>query len=154
MYAALYEQVNPLSKSTAMQEILLLLAVSFVLGFLAHWLWCRYKHNKRIVQRPAATPLAARQPVSTPLTQPAKKDDLKIVEGIGPKIEELLHESGISTYSDLANSNSQALDRILQQAGNRFGMHSTDTWPRQAALARDGRWKELEQLKERLVAGR
>lgn len=152
MFFALYENVNPLNKSTAVVEILLLLLGSFVLGYIAHWLLCRYRHHSASTKRPVQ--IVERRPVSTPLAQPAKKDDLKMIEGIGPKIEELLHESGISTFADLANTSQQNLDRVLEQAGSRFQMHNTTSWARQAALAREGRWKELERLKEILVAGR
>ena len=80
-------------------------------------------------------------------------DDLKIVEGIGPKIEQLLNAASILTYSDLANSEVTKLDEILTAAGPKFSIHQPTTWAQQAALARDGKMEELETLKKELDGG-
>jgi ribosomal protein L13 len=80
-------------------------------------------------------------------------DDLKIVEGIGPKIEEILNNAGISTYSDLASADVAKLEEILTEAGPRFSIHKPTTWPTQSALARDGKFDELEVLKKELDGG-
>ena len=40
-----------------------------------------------------------------------KQDDLKAVEGIGPKIAGLLMDSGIKTWKQLANAPSRGPDR-------------------------------------------
>jgi ribosomal protein L13 len=80
-------------------------------------------------------------------------DDLKIVEGIGPKIAELLNAAGILTYADLASSEVTKLDEILTAAGPKFSIHQPTTWPQQAALARDGKFEELETLKKELDGG-
>ncbi len=87
-------------------------------------------------------------------SKPAKKDDLKIVEGIGPKIEELCHNAGIYTFSELADTPAEKLKSILESAGSRFQMHDPTTWPAQAALARDGKWDELKQWQDELNKGR
>ncbi len=81
------------------------------------------------------------------------KDDLKIVEGIGPKIEELLNAAGILTYADLASSEVTKLDEILSAAGPKFSIHQPTTWPQQAAFARDDKFEELETLKKELDGG-
>jgi predicted flap endonuclease-1-like 5' DNA nuclease len=91
------------------------------------------------------TPLAA--------INPSKHDNLKIVEGIGPKIEELLNENGINTYSQLASKSVSQLQDILALGGSRFTIHNPSTWPTQAALARDGKIEELETLKANLNGG-
>jgi ribosomal protein L13 len=80
-------------------------------------------------------------------------DDLKIVEGIGPKIEELLNAAGILTYADLASSEVTKLEGILTAAGPKFSIHQPTTWAQQAALARDGKFEELETLKKELDGG-
>jgi len=72
-----------------------------------------------------------------------KSDDLKIVEGIGPKIEALLKDNGINTWGDLANTSTDHLQEILNAAGNSFQMQKPDTWPHQAKLAHEGKWEEL-----------
>lgn len=83
-----------------------------------------------------------------------KRDDLKIIEGIGPKIEGLLNDNRIFTFPDLAATPSERLRDILRHAGDRYRMHNPKTWPDQAQLAADGRWEELDDLQHTLIAGR
>jgi predicted flap endonuclease-1-like 5' DNA nuclease len=87
-------------------------------------------------------------------SKPAKKDDLKVVEGIGPKIEELCQNAGIYTFADLASSTPERVKEILSAAGPRFQMHDPTTWPDQAALARDGKWDELKKWQDELNKGK
>lgn len=81
-------------------------------------------------------------------------DDLKLIEGIGPKITELLKEGGIGTFAQLAASDPADLKSILEAAGPAFAMHSPYTWPIQARLAVKGQWDELEQYQDELKGGR
>jgi large subunit ribosomal protein L20 len=81
-------------------------------------------------------------------------DDLKVVEGIGPAIEKLLHEAGITTYALLASSEYDNLKAILSAAGARFAIHNPTTWAQQSALAADGKFDELDELKKVLVNGK
>ncbi|WP_337045259.1 hypothetical protein [Emticicia sp. 17c] len=81
-------------------------------------------------------------------------DDLKIVEGIGPKIEELLNKVGIYTFSQLANTSVIQLKEILNKAGSRFQIHDPTTWAAQAAMARDGKWEELKKWQDELYKGK
>lgn len=94
--------------------------------------------------------------VAAAVTEKAKikKDDLKIVEGIGPKIEELFNHAGIYSFDDLANTAVDKLKEILDEGGSRFQMHDPSTWPQQGALARDGKWEELKKWQEELNKGR
>ncbi len=89
-----------------------------------------------------------------PAKRSKKKESLTIVEGIGPKIESLLIADGIATLSDLASADSEALSAILKKAGPRYQMHKPDTWPQQAALARDGEFEALDTLQDKLKGGR
>ncbi len=84
----------------------------------------------------------------------AAKDDLKIVEGIGPKIEELLNNAGIRTFAELAATSTARLNEILEGAGPRYQMHNPGTWAEQGALCRDGQWNELKQLQDVLKKGK
>lgn len=88
---------------------------------------------------------------ATPAT--AKADDLTLVEGIGPKIADLLKAAGIASFADLAASKPAAIKAILEAAGKRYQMHDPATWPKQAALARDGKKAELEKLQAELKGG-
>lgn len=80
-------------------------------------------------------------------------EDLKIVEGIGPKIEELLKAEGINTWEELANTSVARLYEIMDAAGDNFRLAKPATWPRQAGLAADGRWEELKAYQDFLDKG-
>ena len=82
------------------------------------------------------------------------RDDLKIVEGIGPKIEELLFKADITTYGQLAATSVQQLQGILDAAGSRFAMHDPGTWSAQALLAANGEWDNLKAYQDFLNAGK
>lgn len=81
-------------------------------------------------------------------------DDLTVVEGIGPKIAELCRGIGISTWSDLAETEVSLLRTMLNDAGQRFKAHDPSSWPQQAALLAAGAWDEFAALTERLDGGR
>ncbi|GER60332.1 50S ribosomal protein L21 [Patiriisocius marinus] len=81
----------------------------------------------------------------------SKGDDLKKVEGIGPKIAETLNEAGINTFADLAKTDAAKISEII--AGVR-GNHVTDTWPAQAQMAADGKWDELKKWQDELDGGK
>ena len=81
-------------------------------------------------------------------------NDLKAIEGIGPKIEGLLNDAGINTWRELANTAVNKLQSILDDAGDRFSLADPGTWPKQAELAADGRWKELFEYQDFLNGGR
>jgi len=83
-----------------------------------------------------------------------KKNDLRVIEGIGPKISQLFHDAGIMTWDEMADADTERLNQILEDAGPRFRMHVPDTWPAQAKLAAAGQWQELEELQDRLDGGR
>ena len=85
---------------------------------------------------------------------PKAADDLKKIEGIGPKISELLQNSGIVTFGDLATAEVDKLKGILEEAGSRYRVHDPSTWPEQSKLAADGKWDELKELQDRLDGGK
>jgi large subunit ribosomal protein L17 len=81
-------------------------------------------------------------------------DDLTKVEGIGPKISEILQEKGITTFAILAETKVEKLSEILAEAGGRYKSHDPQTWSQQAKLAADGNWDELKKLQDELDGGR
>lgn len=83
-----------------------------------------------------------------------KPHELQIVEGIGPKIEGLLQGVGINTWSDLAAASYEDLKKALDDAGPRYRIHDPKTWPKQAELARDGKWAELIEYQKFTDGGR
>lgn len=84
----------------------------------------------------------------------AKGDDLKKVEGIGPKIEELLHNGGIVTFADLAKADVNTVKEILNAAGSRYQMHDPTSWPMQAEMAANGEWDKLKEWQENAKGGK
>jgi len=93
-------------------------------------------------------------PVVEEAPAPAKPDDLKKIEGIGPKIAEKLNEGGIHTFTELAESPVERLQEILDAAGSRYRMHNPGTWPKQSALAATGDWDALKKLQDELDGGK
>ena len=83
-----------------------------------------------------------------------KLDDLKIVEGIGPKIEQLLKDGGINTWAELAAAPVERLKEILDAAGPRYQIHDPSTWPAQAKFAAEGKWEDLKDYQDMLTGGR
>lgn len=92
--------------------------------------------------------------ITLPSGKKIKQDDLKIVEGIGPKIEGLLNDAGIVTWADLAAAPEEKVQAILDEAGPRYRMHDPATWAKQAKMAAEGQWEELEAYQDRLDGGR
>ena len=82
------------------------------------------------------------------------ENDLKIIEGIGPKIEELFKTSGILTWKSLSETSVDRCKEILNKAGERFQIHDPGTWPRQAKLCYEGKWQELKDWQGILDGGR
>jgi large subunit ribosomal protein L13 len=97
---------------------------------------------------------AAAAKIELPSGKKIKQDDLKVVEGIGPKIEGLLQEAGISNWADLAAADVEKLNGVLAEAGSRYSMHDATTWPKQAQLCVDEAWAELEKYQDELDGGR
>lgn len=82
---------------------------------------------------------------------PSKTDDLKKIEGIGPKIAETLAEAGITTFAKLAKTDAAKISEIIADVR---GNHVTDTWQEQAQLAADGKWDELKKWQDELNGGK
>ena len=85
-------------------------------------------------------------------TIPSEPDDLTRIEGIGPKINQLLGAAGITTYAQLADADIDMIDSKLDEAGITFA--HPGTWPEQAKLASEGKWDELEALQDNMKGGR
>jgi len=83
---------------------------------------------------------------------PQEPDDLKRVEGIGPKFSQVLNQAGITTFAQLAETGVERLKQVIQEAGLRLADPST--WPEQARLAAAGDWDGLEALQSELKGGR
>ena len=83
---------------------------------------------------------------------PVEPDDLKKIEGVGPKVSSLLNQAGIFTFQQMVDTGALKLESILDEAG--LQMINADTWPEQAKLAAAGDWDALEALQDELKGGR
>lgn len=107
---------------------------------------------------PSAPPKAtqATEPTVAAIVIPDEDhiDDLKRLEGIGPKIEKLLNEAGIKSYAKLATMDRDALKAILEAGGGQFKLHEPKSWPYQAELAAKQNWQRLKEYQDFLISGR
>ncbi|MDZ7877975.1 MAG: hypothetical protein U5L45_09905 [Saprospiraceae bacterium] len=81
-------------------------------------------------------------------------DDLKRIEGVGPKIEELLNEAGIYKFEQVASTSVERIRAILDKAGSRFRMHDPESWAAQADMAQRGEWAKLKEYQDYLIGGK
>jgi predicted flap endonuclease-1-like 5' DNA nuclease len=81
-------------------------------------------------------------------------DDLEVIEGIGPKIAEMLRAEGITSFAALAARTPAELKGMLAWGGPTFKLANPTTWPDQADLAARNRWSTLRLLQDSLVGGR
>jgi predicted flap endonuclease-1-like 5' DNA nuclease len=130
-------------KLTPMGILLILAAVIIVIALLIIW----NASQKASIQAPIEeAPPSKAAPVEI------ETDDLKAIEGIGPKISSLLQSKGINTFAQLAATDPGKLEQILRQANLRIADPST--WPQQATLAAAGKWDDLQALQDDLKGGR
>jgi predicted flap endonuclease-1-like 5' DNA nuclease len=134
-------------------------------GWLLWWLWRRDEEEVpaiEIAAEPAAPDVETKggaleleeEPDEVEQGEP-EPDDLKRIEGIGPKISDVLNGGGIWTYAQLANADVGHLERILGEADPRLlRLANPTTWPEQAALASAGQWDALDALQAELKGGR
>jgi predicted flap endonuclease-1-like 5' DNA nuclease len=101
-------------------------------------------------QKPRSTktkPVAKAKPIVI-------KDDLTKVEGIGKKIEALLYKNKIYSYKQLSKTTITNLKAILESGGSKYSMHNPGTWPKQAKLAAEAKWEDLDLLQKHLKGGK
>lgn len=83
----------------------------------------------------------------------AAPDDLTRIEGIGPRLQGILYQAGISTFVTLAGQSPERLTETVKAAGFAAPFDAT-SWPRQAELAANGEWEALAALQDELIGGR
>lgn len=83
-----------------------------------------------------------------------KEDDLKVVEGIGPKIEGLFHNFEIKTWKALSETAVEKCQEILDSGGERYRVHDPASWPMQAKMAYEGKWKDLAKWQDEHKGGK
>ena len=61
--------------------------------------------------------------------------------------------AGFDTFAKIAGATPEQLSAILTEASSRLSHIVTETWPKQAALAAEGKWDELKELQDKLDGG-
>ena len=133
-------------------QMLLCLLAAAALGFIIGWALRAASCQKQIAKLEAEW--ADRLAAASASGGVAHKEDLKKVEGIGPRIEKMLNDDQIFTWAELADAEVSRLKGLLRRGGDRYRMHDPSSWPNQAKLAAEGRWEELEEYQEVLQGGR
>lgn len=128
--------------------------------------------NKKLSEKPVPTPKASDTEMASSLVASAsviafdanaakaafgkrvKQDDLKIVEGIGPKIEGLFHSFDIKTWQALSDASVAKCQEVLDSGGKRYQVHDPASWPMQAKMAYKGEWKQLAKWQDEHKAGK
>jgi predicted flap endonuclease-1-like 5' DNA nuclease len=83
-----------------------------------------------------------------------KENDLTLVEGIGPKIQELFHNHDVKTWKALGECSVDKCQTVLKSGGDRYKIHKPGTWPKQAKMAAEGRWADLLKWQDELDGGK
>ncbi len=169
-------ELNPLANPDAFWQHLLMLAVALILGYIIGYISrksvitdmetelsrldsdLKYCQDQKIVMKNAAERVQVNNlreviPV-VPVVEKIQHDDLKIIEGIGPKIESVLKDAGIYSFRQLSQKNAEQISEILANSDSRFLVHDPTTWPRQAELAANGDWDRLKAWQDELNGGR
>ena len=85
------------------------------------------------------------------LGRPVVRDDLTVIPGISPSVEELCHGIGIRTWYDLATTEASLLRAMLVDAGPRFSTLDPSLWPEMARLLSGAEWQQFRDMSESAV---
>lgn len=121
------------------------------------FLWWFFRDKQQPPAEPPtlpALPTRSAAPLSVEAEAAAApvEDDLTLIEGIGPKINQIFHAAGIHTFADLAHSDVSRLQAVLDEAKLRIA--DPTTWPEQARLAAAGDLEALKAYQDSLKGGR
>jgi predicted flap endonuclease-1-like 5' DNA nuclease len=108
---------------------------------------------KEVVEQKQSEIQTLKSRVEAAPTPETEIDNLKRIEGIGPRISQLLQEAGILTFAQLAATEVEHLRQIVAAAGL-SALADPSTWPQQAGLAAQGDWTALQALQDELSGGR
>ncbi len=150
--------------------------------FLCRWTCgCRNKHETVTYTAPQPVQAAVAEPAPAPKAEPVRAaavapaaaatyvldkaaakaagfkikgpNDLTVIEGIGPKINQLFNNAGYHTFAEVSKMNTDTMQKILDDAGPRYRLARPDTWAKQAELAAENKWAELKAWQDELDHG-
>lgn len=114
---------------------------------------------KPAAKKPAAKPKAVKKVAIDLIAAKAagisikSADDLTVIEGVGPKINELFKDNGLKTFAKVATATVPQMRAVLDKGGPRYRIANPSTWAKQAKLAANNKWKELKKLQDDLSGG-
>jgi len=179
LVSGLFSTADSYGSGTATVEIIIMLLVAFILGYLLRYflsksnsgnLWkdkydnLSHQHslleerfsiyeneNRKLVK--AAEKCKENEKlgfasIEKTKNEPAKKDSLRKIEGIGPKIEQMLYTEGIYTWDALSKTEVAFIQTVLDKGGPAYKVHNPGSWPFQAGLAATGKWDELKKWQD------
>ncbi len=109
------------------------------------------RKTKKVAGEGSEVKAVKKASTKTTAKESSKKDDLAIIEGIGPKIAETLVAGGVSTFAQIADMKPEAISEMISEVR---GSHDPATWPKQAKLAAEEKWDELKTLQDELMGGK
>ncbi len=139
--------------------------VGWLLEWVIDWLFWRKNNSANTVQQSgtgmtgaalasgmarSAEPTASASHVGVPSFE---QSNLEAIEGVGPKIAELLRNNGITNFQQLSQAPMDHLVKILDAGGSRFKLANPQSWAEQAKLAAAGDWTALASLQKELTGG-
>ncbi len=182
LVSGLFSAADSYGKGTATFEIILMLLVAFILGYLLRYFLSKNNENESVDEELSHKNTLLENQMDVTKNElkrlqkelddcknsqkndilafkadtkvPDKKDDLKIVEGIGPKIEQLLYEAHIYTWDDLSKAEITYIQAVLDKAGPNYKVHNPESWPFQAKMALKGEWDALKKWQDEHKGGR
>ncbi len=86
----------------------------------------------------AAAPGQGTRPAALDAPRGGKADDLKMIKGVGPKLEKVLHDLGFYHFDQIAGWTSAEIAWVDENLEGFRGRVTRDEWVRQARLLADG----------------
>lgn len=99
-----------------------------------------------LIQEAAPPPGGVVAPEALKNIGKVQSDDLTRIAGITPAVSDVLNSVNIKTYTTLGKTKPETLKKILKKAGSGIEAIDPSGWPRQARLANQGRWNEMEPI--------
>lgn len=91
--------------------------------------------KKTVAKKAPAKKVVAKKAEKVVVAKTDVKDDLKVIKGVGPKLEETLNSVGITAYKQLATTTLKDLRALLTEAGVNHKMYDLSGWKAQAKAA-------------------
>ncbi|WP_439525562.1 NADH-quinone oxidoreductase subunit E [Roseovarius mucosus] len=90
-----------------------------------------------------AEPTPGKKPKVLSAPRESGADDLKMIKGVGPKLEQLLHSMGFYHFDQIAKWTEEEISWVDQNLEGFKGRVSRDNWVEQARLLADGKETEF-----------